>query len=387
VLLNQPENVEALYGLAEVRAHYNPVRGEAARDAEPAFRSVLELVPAYGEARYHALEFAVKDRDLARFDTLMARLDPRASQHLAWRAVRAHAWGDAAEHAAVGAQLDTAADMTIALAAARVAAHTHDFAAAARIARPLTAPHRPREWRAGAHIFLAQLQLAGGDAAGAISELQRAEPLERDWAREMEALLLLHPFVRDSLPVDAALERLRAWRPDSHTPSSTFFFSAHFTIHPQLRTYLLGLLSLENGDTAAARVYSRELGRLRGDPPAQRMAGALTTSLQGHLLRAHGRSDEALEYLLSDNAQIEAAPELLALSPFYSRAHDRYTIAELYRARGDTAQAIRWYRSLLDGFDFVYAAPAHLRLSQLLASADPDRAAWHADELRRLTRR
>lgn len=387
VLLNQPDNVEALYGLAEVRAHYNPVRGERARDAEPAFRSVLAQVPAYGEARFHALELAVRDRDLARFDTLMAKLDPRATQHPVWRAVRAHAWGNAAEKAAIAAELDTSADMTIALAAARVAAHTHEFAAAARIARLLTLPHRTREWRAGAHIFLAQLQLAAGDAAGALSELQRADPLERDWTREMEAMLLLHPFADDSYLRGPAMQRLRAWRPDSHTPSRTFFFSAHVGIHPQLRTYLLGLLSVAKGDTAAAREHSRELMRLRGDAPAQQTAGALAASLQGHLLLAHDRRNDALEYLLSEDAQMKSPPEFLALSPFHSRAHDRYTIAEIYRLQGNTEQAVRWYRSLLDGFDFVYAAPAHQRLAAILDREDPDEAAWHARELRRLTRR
>ncbi|MBR9990491.1 MAG: hypothetical protein KFH98_12090, partial [Gemmatimonadetes bacterium] len=147
VLMRQPGNVEALYGHAEVRAHYNPIRGEPACNAEPAFRSVLALVPAYGEARYHALEFAVRDRNLARFDSLFAQLDVRADQYLAWRAVRAYAWGSSADQAAIAAQLEVADELTIAIAAARVAAHAQEFAAAARIASLLSEPHRSRGWR------------------------------------------------------------------------------------------------------------------------------------------------------------------------------------------------------------------------------------------------
>ncbi|HUF51155.1 MAG TPA: BTAD domain-containing putative transcriptional regulator [Longimicrobiales bacterium] len=387
VLVRQPGNVEALYGQAEVWAHYNPIRGEPARNAEPAFRNVLALVPAYGEARFHALEFAVRDRDLARFDTLFAQLDVRAGQHLAWRAVRAHMWGERAEQVTIATQLATSDEMTIAIAAARVAAHTHEFAAAGHIASLLAAPHRSRGWRAGAHIFMAQLRLAANDAAGARSELQLAEPLERDWTREMEALHLLHPFAAGSAPIAPSLERLGAWRPNAHTPGTTFFFSAHVGIHPQLRAYLLGLLSLEQGDTAAAESHRRDLLRLPGDAATRRVAGALATSLRGHVELALGRPGEALRHLLSDAARIESAPEFLALSPFHSRAHDRFTIAGLYHASGDRVEALRWYQSLLDGFDFIYVAPAHQKIAELIADDDPARAAWHAQEFERLTRR
>ncbi|MBR9990711.1 MAG: hypothetical protein KFH98_13205, partial [Gemmatimonadetes bacterium] len=287
----------------------------------------------------------------------------------------------------IAAQLEVADELTIAIAAARVAAHAQEFAAATRIASLLSEPHRSRGWRAGAHIFMAQLALAGNDPVGARAELQRAEPLEPDWTREMEALHLLHPFAADSSPVAETLARLHAWRPDAHTPGTTFFFSAHVGIHPQLRAYLLGLLSLEHGDTAAAASYRRELMRARGDAATRNVAGALATSLHAHTLLALGRRDEALAQLLSETASIESAPEFLALSPFHSRAHDRYTIAELHRERGEQTQALRWYRSLLDGFDFIYAAPAHRRISEILGQADPERAAWHLSEFQRLTRR
>jgi lipopolysaccharide biosynthesis regulator YciM len=149
----------------------------------------------------------------------------------------------------------------------------------------------------------------------------------------------------------------------------------------------MGMLSLERGDTAAAGEQRRAIMQLRGDENARQVAAALATSLHGHTLITQGRPDQALEQLLSRASEIRSPPEFLALSPVYSRAHDRFTIAELYRARGDDEQAIRWYRSLLDGFDFPYAAPAHLRLSEILADDDPDRAAWHAARYRRLTSR
>lgn len=79
--------------------------------------------------------------------------------------------------------------------------------------------------------------------------------------------------------------------------------------------------------------------------------------------------------------------EFIALSPIYARAHDRLVIAGLYQTAGDSAAAERWYASLLGGFDYVYAAPAHERLADLLEHSDPLQADIHRREHQRLTRR
>jgi DNA-binding SARP family transcriptional activator/tetratricopeptide (TPR) repeat protein len=387
VLDTDPGNVEALSGHAEVLVHFNPVRGMAATDAEAGFARVLDLAPNYGEARFHALEFAARHRDLARFDSLFSQIDPRNGQRLAWQAVRASAWGSVTDQNRVLAALDTADELTIGIAAGRVAAQAHDFRAAGRIARLLTAPHRTREWRAGAHLLLAQLHVAGGDWAAAQRELDRAAPLERDWTVELSSLYLLHPTATASAEdLAAARERLLAWQPGTSTPSRTFFFAAHAEIHPVLRSYLLGLVSVRQGNADAASAHRMELlqlGRQRGPPGL--VANALARSLQGHIALLNGAPADAIRHLRE--AEIEAAPELVALSPFYSRAHDRVVIAELSQAAGDTAAAALWYESLIDGFDYVYAAAAHDRLATLLERSDPDRAEAHRREQQRLTRR
>ncbi|MEX2282753.1 MAG: hypothetical protein WEE89_09750, partial [Gemmatimonadota bacterium] len=65
---------------------------------------------------------------------------------------------------------------------------------------------------------------------------------------------------------------------------------------------------------------------------------------------------------------------------------DRFTIARLNDQLGDRAKAISWYESLLDGFDFAWAAPAHRALASIHAAAgDSTRARAHDTAFRRLT--
>jgi DNA-binding SARP family transcriptional activator/tetratricopeptide (TPR) repeat protein len=386
VLDTEPGNVEALSGHAEVLVHFNPLRGAPATDAEAGFARVLELAPNYGEARFHALEFAARDRNQARFDSLLSQIDRRNAQLVAWQAVRAFLWGSVADQKRVLAVLDTADELTIGIAAGRVAAHARDFQAARGIARLLTTPHRTKEWRAGAHLLSAQLHLASGDWTAAQRELDRAAPLERDWTIELSSLYLLHPDATASAEdIAAARTRLLAWDPRTTTPARTFFFSAHAEIHPVLRSYLLGLLSVRQRDAEAAGSHRSELLQMgqRGTPGV--VALALARSLQGHIALLNGAPAEAIRHLRE--ATIEAAPEFIALSPIYARAHDRLVIAELYQTTGDTAAAELWYASLLNGFDYVYAGTAHERLATLLERSDPARAATHRREHQRLTRR
>ncbi|HUF50383.1 MAG TPA: BTAD domain-containing putative transcriptional regulator [Longimicrobiales bacterium] len=339
-------NVEALSGMGEVLVHYNPLRGEPIAESERVFRNVLQLAPAYGEVRFHLLEQAARAKNRASFDSIFAGLPPRSPQRLAWAAVDAFTFGDANAQRRVLAEMDTASSMTLGIAAGRIAAHTHNFAGAARVAQKLLARAQSPEWQAGAHLLLAQIWLGAGDWTRVQESLQAAEPLERDWTRELSALFLLHPTARatrDQILAERA--RLETWDPGRHTPSSTFFFAAHYAVHSELRLYLLGLLSAAAGDLAAAERYRLELLRAVGDAETQQFASGLAHSLMGHMARARGDRAAAIELLLT--TRITAPPELIALSPFYARAYDRFVLAEL---TGDP----RWSRSLREGFDFVW---------------------------------
>jgi tetratricopeptide (TPR) repeat protein len=357
ILVRSPANVEARSGLAEVLVHYNPIRGLTIAQAKREFDILLESVPEYGEARYHALEFATRDRNRLAFDTLLRDMSPRNPQASAWRTVRAFVFGTVAEQNAVLTALDTASNETIGIAALRLAAHAHEFDGATRITRKLLRPGQPEEWRAVAHIFLASLALARGDGAAAQKELALAEPFERDWTRELGALFLLHPAVNATQQqIRNELKKLEEWKPGDHSPAyRNPFLAIHATEHAALRIYLLGLLNAAVQDTAAAQRFRRELQSTSGRRGQPEVSVALAQSLQGHIAFARGDLANARRLLLS--VALPAPPEFLA-SPFFARSHDRWTIARISRQLGETAEAERWERSLNEGFDFPWTAIA-----------------------------
>ena len=339
-------NVEALSGLGEVLVHYNPTRGQPVAASKRYFEEALSIAPEYGEVRFHLLEHAAREKDRPRFDSLFADLPARNPQRLAWKAVQAYTFGDARQQRRVLAELDTASSVTLGIAAGRVAAHTHNFPGAAAIARKLVTQADNPEWKAGAHLLLAQIALGAGDWPSVQKSLRSAEELEEDWTRELSALFLLHPAAR-ATPEQILAERakLEAWDPGKQSPATSFFFAAHFDVHDELRLYLLGLLSAAAADLTAAERYRSELTRAGRTDETRQFALGLARSLQGHIARAQGDRQKAIQIL--QGTRITTPPELIALSPFYARTYDRFVLAEL---TGDK----RWSASLDEGFDFAW---------------------------------
>lgn len=354
ILRDYPTNVEALSGKAEVTVHFNPIRGLPIDQARQPLRDVLALAPDYGEVRFHLMEIAARDRDTVGFQTLLTGLSLRNPQYIVWRAVRAFTFGTITDQTNILSELDKADPRTVGLAAGRVAAHTHNFAGAEQIARRLLRSDLPQDWRAAAHLLLAELALGANDWPKARRWLAEAEQLERDWTRELSALFLLHPAVgATKAQILAERKKLQDWEPEASTPEVSFFFGAHVRQHPTLRLYLLGLLSAAAGQPDSAISYRSRLQRAGRTDESKQLALALAQSLLGHIERAKGNPDAALNHLLA--ASINSPPEFLALSPFYARAHDRWTIAKIHRERGEFDEAKRWERSLVEGFDFVWA--------------------------------
>ena len=361
VLAAYPADIEARSGLGETLVHFNPPRGQSASAARTAFERVLSVAPAYGEVRYHALEFAARERNLPRFDSLFAQLETKTPQYHAWLTIRAFTWGTERDKQEALRLLRNANELEVGIAAARLAAHTHDFPAAATVARLLTTPEQTAQWRAGAHLVLAEILMAQGKLTEAHRELDLAAALEPDWPHELRALIALHP----GLPEDrAALERvdadLRAWNPGAHSPSLSFFLAAHATTHRHFRLYLLGLVNTRLGRLSEVEGFRRQLEQLSSHAEGQKLGLALSRSLAGHIAARPGNRARAIELL--QTATIDAPPEFIALSPFYSRAYDRAVIADLYRESGQVAVARRWYESLLEGYDFMYTTWAQNRL-------------------------
>ena len=345
VLNRSPENIEAIAGIAEVLVHYNAQRGDDIREAKRHFERVMDKAD-YGEARFHLMEFAARDGNRVALDSLFAGLQRHNPQYLVWKAVRAARFGTPAEWRAVLTELDTASSETLGLAAARIAAHTHKFTEAEQVAMRITRNPDSSDWKAVGYLLAAQIAIANGDWAGAKQHLSAAEPLERDWTRELSALFLLHPDARATkADFEAELKKLRDWTPRGQKTSTQFFLATHALVHPEIRQYLIALLSIKAGDFRGAEQARNDLYALGGAAEKELLAVALGRSIEGHTALARNNQAEAIRIL--ENIELRARPELLAF-PFYARTYDRFVLARVTGAE-------RWRRSITDSFDFAWA--------------------------------
>jgi tetratricopeptide (TPR) repeat protein len=377
LVAQRPEDAEAWAGLGEVLVHYNPLRGRPTEEAVEPFGRAVAIDPGVGEARFHLLEFAAAARDRVAFDTLFAPVDPGSDQALVWRAVRAYAWGDDDDRAGVAAALASGDPIAYGVALGRLAANLGDLDAAARLGELEETPLDTPELRASGQILRASVEAARGRPSAARDLLASARAAEPDWTHEFAALFALMP----DAPADTArLRRLRgeleAWSPGERSPNIGFFLAAHADVHRQLRAYLLGLLAVRLGDARAAEARANELERLGRSGESAAFGLGLAESVRAHAAAARGDAAAAEAHL--ENARPAAPTERIMISPFFARAPDRWLRAGLAREAGRTEAALRWLASLTDGYEFLYAAPAHRAMGEILeAEGRSEEAAAH----------
>ncbi|HSM36212.1 MAG TPA: tetratricopeptide repeat protein [Longimicrobiales bacterium] len=377
LVAQRPEDAEAWAGLGEVLVHYNPLRGRPSEEALAPFRRAVALDPGVGEARFHLLEFAAAARDSAAFDTLFAPVDAGSDQALVWSAVRAFGWGDEAERTRVAAALGDGDPIAYGVALGRLAANLGDLDAAARLGSLPDPPLDTPELRAAGQILRASVEAARGRPRAAADLLASARAAEPDWTRELAALFALMPGApTDPERLRALYEDLQAWSPEERSPNIGFFLGAHADVHRQLRSYLLGLLAVRLGRASEAEAHVAELEGLGRSGESAAFGLGLASSVRAHAAAARGDLAGA-EALLRDLAP-NAPTERIMISPFFARAPDRWLRAAVARRTGDPEAALRWLTSLADGYDFLYAAPAHLAMAEILEEEGrSDEAAAH----------
>jgi tetratricopeptide (TPR) repeat protein len=366
LVAEDPSDVEAWAGVGEVRVHYNPARGRPISDALPAFEKVLDLAPNYGEVRFHRLEFAARDTETARFDSLLAGVDTNSPQRLSWEVARAAAWGTGTEEDAAGRRLAEAEEVVIGIAVARTGVHFRHLRSAEALADILLQPQRPIGWRAAGHIMAAQTLLARGERDLAADHLEAAAGMAPAWVLEMRALAELLP---GASPSPDRLRQLRdelvLWEPGRTAHELTFFFATHADVHEQLRLYLLALISVALREDEQSAAYVRSLERAEGTEEDRDFARSLARSAAAHWARATGDFEGALEIL--EKNDFTPPLERIAVSPFFAGSLDRYLRAELLRELNRTEEALAWYRSLSEGPDILFWSAAAQRQRELVS--------------------
>ncbi|HXY68756.1 MAG TPA: hypothetical protein VEH62_04870, partial [Gemmatimonadales bacterium] len=362
-----PGDVDGWAFLGETRFHLTYVQGRSLAEAREAFTQVLELDPGNVNALLHLARIAATDGRAAELDSLahayLAR-HPDADRALEVRALAAFARADAAVQSDVLEQAARTGDVAFDVAARSVAAFVQNVEGAARFLPLYAAPQRTPFYAKRGRALAAELALAAGRWSVAWDRLAALEEVEPDWGLELLGRSAVQPLAPATAEQLSAVRRaLAGWRVHgvSRTESN---FAWSIGAQPQLRAYLLGLVSVRLGDTAAARHWAAALDRMPHQPGDRDLAGDLAHSVRAELAFAAGAPRQAL-------AQIEQvhftsrAPIMTGM--LHAGAHERFLHAEILHAVGRDEEALRWFGSFPEpsGYDVAWLAPAYLRRGEI----------------------
>jgi tetratricopeptide (TPR) repeat protein len=306
-------------------------------------------------------DLAVREEDWAEADSLFLRKFTPEKMPLGHRAMLAIVRGDSAVRAKL---LDEARRETRGYPNAPwwIANFLKDFTAAEQFAQAALASPRPRPLREHVHMALAWIELAQGRRQASKAEFALAE---RTFAstKRMRALSATWPF----LPVpDSELVALRGelekWDPRTDAPDPTpFHISA---LQPQLRLYLLGLLSSRLGDHARALKHASELEKSSHPPETAALVRDLGRTIRANVEWRRGHPAEALELLKPVKGEV---PADLISDPVFGEDEARYLRAELLYQLGRDREALQWFTNGFQGrpSELVFEAPGHLRQAEL----------------------
>lgn len=368
-LARYPDEVEAWFELGEVLFHLNPMRGRAFTESEEAFQKVVEYEPGHIAAIAHLVRNAYARRDLARMDSLVAVIEAaQADRSVENLALRAFAHRDSAAIADVLERIRAGTDDDAAFAIWIVGTYGADMEGAEAIADVLTRPDASDQLRALGHATRAFLRIGRGRWLDAQREIAASRALSPTTGIEYQGALYMLPTAR---PTRADIERLRddllAMTPamlDATGRTESSIFSGTDEMHRLVRLYLLGLVSADLGDFAAAESYARDVARWEGPVRGMPFRADYARSIRGRILLARGRPAEALDTL--DRSSFSATATLY-YSPFHNQSVSRLMRAETMMALGRYDAVLPIYENLVgsSAVDLAVLGLGHLRQAEI----------------------
>ncbi len=366
-----PDEMEAWLDLSEIVFHAAPLHGQSFTDSRSTLERVLEFDPLHATALIHYARVAAYEQDSVAVDTLTARflgLNPEAGRNTEMSTIRAIGMRDSAAIEVLVERLRSADESSLGLSAWSAAVFARDLRIARLASESLTRPERSTEGRRLGYAQLAHLAVAesrSGDAREVIAALTELSPGN---GLEHETMLALLPF---AVADDETLRRLRGrllrLDPDgietSDNPSAVF--TVHDPLHPQIRLYLLGLVSAQLGMGVAAEAYADSLAAMEPRPIDGSLLQDMALAVRTERLRLEGRALEALETLQAQSRHMWYAQT--AVSPLFTQVRERFVLAELLREVGRPEEARRWYETIdqLSLFDVPYRTVARQRLEEM----------------------
>jgi DNA-binding SARP family transcriptional activator/TolB-like protein len=394
ILARYPDDVDAWFQLGEIQFHHGPLVGHRLDESEEAWRKVLSHESRNLFALTHLARIAAATGRTSTLDSLLGRFGPeelrtdrRLEELAVLRAVTRH---DTAAARALAKDVRRGESFAIWRVAVFLTAFSPDPAIMREVVQELITDYPNPALRADLYWFASVLDLAGGRVAAANATLaeavaaERAVPAERrrwgfDEVTEWFAATLPLPYA------NSTVMRVRRRALSAHAPSagsrapfvSELDVGTPIQFEP-LRQYTLGILSLRLRDTASAAAAAAKLERLATSRDASTLVRDLDRGLRARLAWQEGRPAEALRLLEALESRDSQGD--IAVTPFVSRANERFLHGEVLVSLGRDAEGLRWFGSLGSGSvaEIPLQALSHLRQAEIHERAgNRDQAVRH----------
>ena len=337
-VLDDRDDVDGWLGLGESLVHYGGFAGASPQDARPAFERMIALDSTFAPVYYHLVDLAVYAGDSAAARTFLRRIlpdHPYLPSKLAEVQLR---FGPPPERAAALARLRSADRQAISEAVIAWAHGGFALGLADTAASFLQGPDRlPEERLRGAQYRLAIGAALGHWAEGyaAWDSAAHSAPID-PWL--VQAVLAGYP-ARDR--AEAMFDWARAQMRAGRTPD--------FSLPPweELRQAFEALVyrAVVQGDSAETRELLGRIDRAAPAAPSEPAADALRWSLRARLALLAGDTTATIEALRRSVARIQEPHT--ANHPLTAFGPQRFLLARLLLARGDSAGAERWRQSFV----------------------------------------
>ncbi|MEO5579831.1 MAG: BTAD domain-containing putative transcriptional regulator [Gemmatimonadaceae bacterium] len=365
VLSRWPDDVQAYIGLGVLLITLNPMRARSPDEAAGPLSYARILDPENVDARLMLAYLAARRERYDELDSLREWLPPDSDYQLMIASNHSVARRNLDEMLAIRSVLEEAPDLLVHECARFAAVVGHDITESHRIAALLTRATRTPEVRAVGHVLMAQAHLVRGCIQASKPEFLAARSFAPVLSGAYRALAAVFPFV---VSPQRELEELRrelaGWNLDVQrtTGSEHLSFLVHTCVYPQLRQYLLAVLTLRLGKKRTALDHAAKLLALPGESEATALAFDLSLSIRAQVAQSEGNAAEALSLL--EETRLRPRYERVQMqSPFFSENLERYTRARLLEDCGRLDEALSWYDTMCENgvHEFVYLAPSHFR--------------------------
>lgn len=362
---NDPTDVDPLFHLADIHYHWGSTLGRPVATTGDEWRRVVALDPENAGTLLHAARVAAMAGESAHFDSLAARLaqlDVDPDRAIELEVIRAFAFGDDAARRAAAKRLGSASQPVRTDIVLSASAWSPTLAGVDDVLYPILFALQSFASREDGKMLLrAEVELARGKLAAMRATMDSTMSLNRDHVESMRALFAIVPG-------------------SSVTPEERRRIAADYAAMPQTamrvaagrQQYLLALLALRDGDRATAR---RHVAALDTVPEARNRDSLyvrrLKTLVEAELARASGDYAGALRTLGAPQAHPDRRlPHVWS----YPLAHERFLRAQLAADLGRFDEAQRWYATFPDPSTYDLAFyPSALESSAALYEKHGDR--------------